>query len=99
MAGLRDLTMGDGPEPPAATHGPPAGEVERVAQELASVARETARLLLRPRYDEAELAELDLRARELRGRLRAATLEERAKSEPPELRNPGEVRSQLVSGG
>ncbi|HEU0052120.1 MAG TPA: hypothetical protein VFQ39_03040 [Longimicrobium sp.] len=34
--------------------------------ELEKTARAIAELLLRPRYDEAELAELDARARELR---------------------------------
>jgi len=65
-------------------------------QELAHLARRIARLLLHPRYDEAELAELDVRARELRERIRSAT--------PPRRQEPdispwygGGAR--LISGG
>lgn len=42
---------------------PAVAELER---RLAEVARSIARLLTQPRYDEAELAELDVRAEELR---------------------------------
>ena len=47
-------------------------ELSRWKEELAELARRTARLLTTPRYDEAALAELDVRARELRARIRAA---------------------------
>ncbi len=40
--------------------------------QLAAVARRIAFLLTRPRYDEAELAELDVRAERLREQIRAA---------------------------
>jgi hypothetical protein len=73
----------------------PGGEVRQLREELAGVARETARLLLRPRYDEAELAELDVRARDLRARLRALA--------PPRREPPAELfpyyGSRTVSGG
>ena len=41
-------------------------ELDRLTDELARNARATAALLTSPRYDEAELAELDVRARTLR---------------------------------
>jgi hypothetical protein len=47
-------------------------EIPKLQDELARVAKQTARLLLQPRYDEAELAELDARARELRARIQSA---------------------------
>ena len=50
-------------------------ELERLTDELARTARATAALLTTVRYDEAELAELDVRARALR----AAIAEERRK--------------------
>jgi hypothetical protein len=40
--------------------------------QLAGVARKIAFLLTRPGYDEAELAELDVRAAQLRAQIRAA---------------------------
>jgi hypothetical protein len=46
--------------------------IEGLRTELASVAMEIARLLSGTRYDEAELAELDVRQRELRARLKEA---------------------------
>jgi hypothetical protein len=49
-----------------------AEDVSELEQELARIARCIARLLLHPRYDEAELAELDVRARELRERIGSA---------------------------
>jgi hypothetical protein len=48
-----------------------AGETGPLHVELAGVAMRIAELLTRPRHDEAELAELDARARELRGRIAA----------------------------
>jgi hypothetical protein len=47
-------------------------EVARLEDELAVTARKIARLLVHPRYDEAELAELEVRAGELRSRIRQA---------------------------
>jgi hypothetical protein len=74
-----------------------ASEVQRLTRELATVAQDTARLLLCPRYDEAELAELDVRARELRARLVAAARDEHGATAPVvETRN---TRGGLVSGG
>lgn len=76
-----------------------AGErdVERLTEELAEVARATARLLLKPRYDEADLAQLEARRKELRERIR--------KLSPPheeaitlEQRNPFTFRSHPVPG-
>lgn len=43
--------------------------IEELRTELASVAMEIARLLSGERYDEAELAELDVRRRELRAKI------------------------------
>jgi hypothetical protein len=55
-----------------------AGETEKIVErteplhaELAGVALRIAELLTRPRHDEAVLAELDSRARELRRRIAA----------------------------
>jgi len=53
------------------------GGTEPLHVELAGVAMRIAELLTRPRHDEAELAELDARARELRGRIAAAKEPER----------------------
>lgn len=47
-------------------------DVARLQDELDRVTRETARLLLQPGCDDAELWALDERARELRQRLRSA---------------------------
>jgi hypothetical protein len=74
-----------------------AAEAERLRDELANVARSIARLLLQPRYDEAELAELDVRARDLRQKLARAT--PRHDEGPPELRLPLSYGGGLVSGG
>lgn len=49
-----------------------SGSVESLTNELPVIARTTAQLLLTPRYDEAELAELDVRAREVRRAIRSA---------------------------
>ena len=62
----------------------PVPEIEcdlaQLQVELASVTRETARLLLDPEYDEEKLWELDLRARDLHARIRSAAL---ADGRPP----------------
>jgi hypothetical protein len=60
----------------------PGGSVESLTEELAQLARETAQLLLTPRYDEAELAELDVRAREVRAAIRSAVAPESEGREP-----------------
>ena len=71
-------------------------DVQRLTDELADVARATARLLLDPRYDEAELAELDFRARQLRASIREASIAKLGVTEPVQLH----AHSQpLVSGG
>jgi chromosome segregation ATPase len=46
-----------------------SSEIEELRAELASVAMGIARLLSGERYDEAELAELDVRKRELRAKI------------------------------
>jgi hypothetical protein len=46
--------------------------IEQLRAELASVAMGIARLLSGERYDEAELAELDVRKRELRAKINEA---------------------------
>ena len=73
-----------------------ADHVSEMEQELAQVARRIARLLLHPRYDEAELAELDARARELRERIRSATPPRRME---PDLSPWYRGGTRLVSGG
>jgi hypothetical protein len=71
--------------------------VPAMEDELAHVAKQIARLLLQPRYDEAELAELDVRARELRDRIRRAAP---PRPEPVELRLALRYGgAPLVSGG
>ena len=64
--------------------GPDVGSahIRRLTEELAGVARETAQLLLNPRYDEAELAELDVRARQLRAAIRETASGGDAEPEP-----------------
>ena len=59
--------------------------------ELAGVARRTAELLTQERYDEAELAELDARAKELRERIDALKV--------PARQACWDGYSPLVSGG
>ena len=51
------------------------------ASELADVTRRIAHLLSQPRYDEAELAELDVRATNLREQVRQREEEPRLASE------------------
>lgn len=71
--------------------------VRALEDELGQVARQVARLLLKPRCDEAELAELDVRARELRDGIRRAAP---PRPEPIEIRLPGRYGgAPLVSGG
>lgn len=70
---------------------PGASELE---DQLAAVARSIAKLLTQPRYDEAELAELDIAAQRLRERIREAR-PQRDFDAHAELRFGG----RLVSGG
>ena len=65
-------------------------------EELAEVARETARLLLDPEHDGADVLALDLRAEALRKRI-AALARQSDKPEPVELWRGGGAL--LVSGG
>lgn len=53
----------------ASRKAPDNPEIERLEAELAGVARRIATLLTQGRYDEAALAELDVCAKQLRGRL------------------------------
>lgn len=57
-----------------------------LTHELASVAKDIARLLVQPTYDKTELARLDRRAAELRARIREAQAREEA-ARPVELRS------------
>jgi len=56
------------------------GDLAHLQGELASVTRETARLLLDSEYEEEELWDLDQRARELHARIRSVAL---ADGRPP----------------
>jgi hypothetical protein len=72
-------------------------EVAKLQAEIDGVTRDTARLLLQPECDEAELWELDGRARELRARLREVA---RAQQQPRPHRVPAARSSGgMVSGG
>ena len=70
-----DQVIGSGGEPVS-------GSVESLTEELTQLARETAQLLLTPRYDEAKLAELAVRQREVRATIRAALAPENEGCEP-----------------
>jgi hypothetical protein len=65
--------------------------------ELAEIARDSARLLLQPDYDESDLLELDAHAWELRARIRGAANRRAPEPEPrvASIRSGGG----LVSGG
>lgn len=65
-------------------------------EDLAEVARETARLLLDPEHDGADVLALDVRAEALRRRI-AALAPQPNRAEPVELRRGGGAL--LVSGG
>ena len=65
-------------------------------EELAEVARETARLLLDPAHDGADVLALDVRAEALRRRIAALTRKP-DRGEPVELWRGGSAL--LVSGG
>ena len=77
--------------------GPEGNEVERLNGELAEIARATARLLLTPRYDEAELAYLDVRAREIRAAIQQA--EGHRRVDDGEQESTGIFRGRILSGG
>lgn len=75
----------------------PETVLERLEDELAGVARETARLLVQREHDPADLLALDIRAAALR-KLIAAARPSAPEPEPVELwRGYGGMR--LVSGG
>jgi len=65
-------------------------ELSALQDELAEVARNIARTLLKPGHDPADLAELDRRAKELRARIRA--VQEREAMRATVLRFPGNGR-------
>ena len=75
---------------------PPEPTVAELQEQLAEIARETARLLVQPMHDSADVEALDGRAAALRARIAAA----QARNEIPE---PVELRrgygGPLVSGG
>lgn len=73
-----------------AAPGERALRVSELEDQLAGVAREIATLLIQPRYDEARLAELDVTARELRDRIRAA--------QPPPVEKPDFFTGWLGAG-
>ncbi len=77
----------------------PADDLAGLNEALAATARAIAALLTRPRYDEAELAELEVRARKLRAAIREAHPAPAAEDEPVILASPGASRAWLVSGG
>ncbi|HEU4562081.1 MAG TPA: hypothetical protein VFS20_29910 [Longimicrobium sp.] len=52
--------------------GDAAERLAELNEQLAAVARKIAKLLTQPRYDEAELAELDVEANRLREQIRQA---------------------------
>lgn len=70
----------------------PGGDRATPVEELAEVARRIARLLSQPRYDEAELAELDVRANALRARVREDDARRRELGDCLEMGRPGGVR-------
>jgi hypothetical protein len=76
-----------------------SADLARLNEELASTARAVARLLTLPRYDEAELAELEVRARKLRAAIGRAHAASAPEEEPVVLTCPGGNRAWLVSGG
>jgi chaperonin cofactor prefoldin len=64
-------------------------------EQLAEIARETARLLVQPKHDSADVEALDIRAETLRARIAAA--EPQTRAEPVELRRG--FGGPLLSGG
>ena len=59
-------------------------ELERLWDELAGIARETAALLIQPDHESADVAALDVRADALRARINAIQAQRR-RPEPVEL--------------
>jgi hypothetical protein len=84
----------------AAAPDPRASEAElkRLHEKLADVARQTARLLLQPAYDPADLARLDEQAAGLRARISSATPRPPADDFLPELRLPLSYGGRPISG-
>jgi hypothetical protein len=64
---------------------PSNAALAELQEQLAEVARDTARLLVQPQYDSADVEALDVRAADLRARIDAAQADPR-KAEPVELR-------------
>lgn len=64
---------------------PPHATLVELQEQLASIARETARLLVQPRHDSAGVEALDRRAEVLRARIAAAQARPEA-GDPVELR-------------
>jgi hypothetical protein len=73
-------------------------ELATLQGELASVTRETARLLLDPEYEEEKLWDLDLRARELHARIRSAALAD-GRPPPAPVRPAPRGSAPTLSGG
>lgn len=71
--------------------------IAELEQELAKVARDTARLLLEPGHDTSDLRALEIRAAALRARITAAYRQTRS-VEPVELRR-SHGGALLLSGG
>lgn len=69
------------------------GDRDAAVNELADVARRIARLLSQPRYDEAELAELDVMANALRARVREDDSKRRELRDCLEVGRPGGATS------
>ena len=75
---------------------PPEAVLAELQEQLAAIARETARLLVQPQHDSGDVAALDIRAAALRERI-AAVQARNERPEPVELRRG--YGGPLVSGG
>ena len=75
---------------------PPQAALVELHEQLAEIARETARLLVQPRHDSAEVEALDIRAAALRAQVAAARTRPE-QEEAIELR-PGSGGSPLSNG-
>jgi hypothetical protein len=73
-------------------------DLAQLQGELASVTRETALLLLDPEYEEEKLWDLDLRARDLRARMRSVALAN-SRPLPPPARTAPRGSAPTLSGG
>jgi len=72
-----------------------ADELDRLWDELAGIAKETAALLIQPDHESAHVDALDARADGVRARIKAIQAAQRRPPEPVELR----CGSRLLSGG